>query len=73
MEVTGAVLKKFADDMKCYMVVETEEDRAKFQTMLSNLMRWSESWQTLFNMDKCHVLHAGRHNQQFDYVWGEGC
>ena len=66
------MLKKFADDTKCYMVVETEEDRAKFQTMLSNLMRWSERWQMLFNMDKCHVLHAGRHNQQFDYVWGGG-
>ena len=68
MEVTGAVLKKFADDTKCYMVVETEEDRTKFQTMLSNLMRWSESWQMLVNMDKCHILHAGRNNQQFNYV-----
>ena len=66
--LTGAMLKKFADDTKCYMVVETEEDRAKFQTMLSNLMRWSERWQMLFNMDKCHVLHAGRNNQQFNYV-----
>ena len=66
------MLKKFADDTKCYMVVETEEDRAKFQTMLSNLMRWSERWQMLFNMDKCHVLHAGRHNQQFDYLCGGG-
>ena len=30
VEVTGARLKKFADDTKCYMVVETEEDKAKF-------------------------------------------
>ena len=26
----------------------------------------------LFNMDKRHVLHTGRHNQQFDYVWVGG-
>ena len=72
VEATGAILKKFADDTKCYMVVETEEDKARFQTMLSSLMRWSEKWQMLFNMDKCHVLHAGRHNPQYDYVWGGG-
>ena len=72
VEITGAMLKKFADDTKCYMVVETEEDKNRFQAMLSNLMKWSERWQMLFNMEKCHVLHAGRHNHQFDYEWGGG-
>ena len=36
-EVTGAMVKKFAEDTKGYMVVESEEDRFKFQTMLKNL------------------------------------
>ena len=40
--------------------------------MLSYLIRWRERWQMLINMDKRHVLHTGRHNQQFDYVWVGG-
>ena len=36
-QITGAMVKKFADDTKCYMVVETEQDRHKFQSMLNNL------------------------------------
>jgi hypothetical protein len=27
--------------------------------MLTNLENWSSEWQMLFNMDKCHVIHAG--------------
>ena len=26
----------------------------------------------LFKTDKCHVLHAGRKNQEFEYDWGTG-
>ena len=37
VEITGALVKKFADDTKCYMVVETEEDKIRFQAMLNNL------------------------------------
>ena len=40
-EITGAIVKKFADDTKCYMVVETEEDRSRFQAMLQNLENWN--------------------------------
>ena len=45
VEVTGALVKKFADDTKCYMVVEKEEDRQRFQVMLQNLENWSTEWQ----------------------------
>ena len=62
--------QKFADDTKCYMVVETEEERSRFQAMLQNLENWSSEWQMLFNMDKCHVIHAGKKNHQYEYVWG---
>jgi hypothetical protein len=69
-EATGALIKKFADDTKCYMVVETEEDKAKFQIMLNNLAEWSADWQMLFNADKCHVIHTGKKNPAFVYDWG---
>ena len=70
VEITGALVKKFADDTKCYMVVKSEQDKVRFQTMLQKLENWGTEWQMLFNMDKCHVIHAGKHNPQFEYVWG---
>ena len=71
-EVTGAYIKKFADDTKCYQIVECEGDRVKFQTMLDNLSQWSSDWQMLFNTDKCHVLHIGKKNPEFVYRWENG-
>ena len=68
----GAVIKKFADDTKCSMVVENEEDKVKFQDLLDNLSEWSKEWQMLFNTDKCHVVHIGRRNPQYEYNWGTG-
>ena len=72
LEATGAMVKKFADDTQCYMVVETEEDRIRFQNMLTNLENWSSEWQMMFNMDKCHVIHAGMQNKHYGYRWGGG-
>ena len=37
VEITGALVKKFADDTKCYMVVKSEQDKVRFQTMLQKL------------------------------------
>ena len=54
------------------MVVETQEDRAKFQAMLDSLAQWSADWQMLFNVDKCHVMHVGKKNPEFVYDWGGG-
>ena len=71
-ELTGGLIKKFADDTKCYRVVESEEDRIKFQLMLDSLSHWSLEWQMAFNTDKCHVLHTGRKNMNYVYKWGGG-
>ena len=71
-EVVEGVIKKFADDTKCFMVVESDEERERFQLMLDNLSRWSSEWQMSFNTDKCHILHTGKHNKNFSYQWGNG-
>ena len=71
-ETAGAIIKKFADDTKCFMVVESEEDRRRFQSMLDSLSDWSSVWQMAFNTDKCHVLHTGKKNLEFEYAWGQG-
>ena len=70
VDVTGSVLKKFADDTKWAMVTETEQDRQLFQRGLDNLVQWSIEWQMLFNVDKCHVIHMGRKNHEFSYNMG---
>ena len=49
MDVSGSVLEKFADDTKWARVVETEEDKQKFQEGVDGLERWSKDWQLLFN------------------------
>ena len=50
VDFTGLVLKKFADDTKWAMVLESEEDRTRFQLGLDNLMQVSKDWQMLFNV-----------------------
>ena len=64
---TSSVLKKFADDTKWGMVVEDNDDRLTFQQGLDNLMDWSLDWQMLFNVEKCHIIHAGRNNHGYQY------
>ena len=71
-EITEAIIKKFADDTKCFMVVESDEQRNQFQGMLNNLEEWSSVWQMNFNTDKCHVLHVGKKNSKYQYEWGGG-
>ena len=52
------------------MVVQNDIDRGIFQQGLDNLVEWSEEWQMLFNVDKCHIIHAGRNNRNFEYNMG---
>ena len=39
--------------------------------MLDSLANWSSERQMMFNVDKCHVLHVGKKNPEFEYNWGE--
>ena len=48
---------KFADNTKFAMVVESEEDKAKFQAVLDHLQAWSQDWQMLFIVSKCNIIH----------------
>ena len=67
IDLTHSTIKKFADDTKIAMVVESEEDRLKFQSNLDRLVKWSEEWQMLFNIDKCHIMHLGKKNPLYTY------
>ena len=70
MEVTGSFLFKFADDTKVGMAVETENHRDMLQAGIDRLELWSQEWQMMFNTSKCHMLHLGSRNKEFEYRMG---
>ena len=55
-------LLKFADDSKLYGTVRNQEEVANFATDLETLCKWSKDWMMPFNVEKCKVLHFGKHN-----------
>ena len=68
VDLTASCLSKFADDTKWARVVETEDDRKKFQEGVDGLAKWSRDWQLLFNTGKCKIMHLGAKNRQFSYT-----
>ena len=59
--VSSKILK-FADDTKLFRKVSSQADIEAIREDLTNLFRWSEDWQMLFNIEKCKVLHIGKNN-----------
>ena len=65
-----SIIKKFADDTKWGLVVDSAEDRACFQAGLDSLQAWADTWQMQYNVDKCHILHVGKNNRRQEYQLG---
>ena len=65
-----SVLSKFADDTKWGKIVENEEGQKVFQEGINKLVQWSNTWQMDFNVDKCHIMHIGPKNKEFQYTMG---
>jgi ribonuclease P/MRP protein subunit RPP40 len=70
VDVTNSVLLKFADNTKVARVVESQEQQAELQNTINRLVEWSEEWQMLFNLEKCHILHLGGNNGNYEYTMG---
>ena len=62
VDLTSSFLSKFADDTKMASIVETEDERKKFQEGVDGLSALSKDWQILFNVGKCKVMHSGHNN-----------
>ena len=62
-----AKLNKFADDTKVAGVVNNQDNANEMKSQLSILERWSDKWLMKFNEDKCHVLHLGNKNKNYNY------
>ena len=67
VDTVNTALFKFADDTKGIRRIDSPSDCAKLQDDLDNLSKWATQWQMLFNVDKCHILHLGRHNPLHQY------
>jgi hypothetical protein len=46
----------FADDLKIYLKIKTDDDHLKLQTAMNCLSNWSKTWDLKLNIDKCHVI-----------------
>ena len=68
VDLTASCLIKFADDTKWAKVVETEDDRKRFQEGVDGLEKWSKDWQLLFNISKCKIMHMGGRSKKFSYT-----
>ena len=56
-------VSKFADDTKLGYACKSEEECNIIQQDLDKIVKWSETWQMSFNVDKCKVMHVGKRNE----------
>ena len=57
----------FADDSKCFSVIESLQDCESLQKDLDSLHRWSDNWHLKFNTFNCEVLTVTRKRHPFRY------
>jgi len=60
----------YADDLKLYSEINTNDDTVQLQKSLCNLEIWCNEWQLSVNISKTHVLHFGRNNPNVPYYYG---
>ena len=61
---------KFADDVKLFRKTKEIGDKFYLQDDIDTLVKWSETWQMLFNFGKCKCLYTGRGNTGMNYEMG---
>ena len=63
-------LLKCADDTKLCRKTKEFGDKQKLKYDIDTLVRWSETWQMIFNFGKCKCLHTGPGNSGMNYEIG---
>ena len=56
--VVDSHLLVFADDIKLYRRIQSENDIIQLQKDINNLLNWSNTWLLNFNIPKCKVSYA---------------
>lgn len=57
----------FADDLKIWGRVDTQEQILNLQKDLDIISAWAEKWGMSFNIGKCQVLHMGFKNSRAEF------
>ena len=60
-------IKLFADDIKLYTSIHTQNDAEKLSNCIRELEKWSSLWQLSINEKKSSVLHLGTKNPKFEF------
>ena len=61
--------KIYTEDVTMYVIADNPNDHKLIQNDFNNFIRWAYSWQLKINFDKCHVIHFGSKNSNFeDYL-----
>ena len=55
-----SILSLFADDVKCFRIINNIKDCEQLQRDLNSLYEWSQVWKLNFNVLKCKVLSFTR-------------
>ena len=71
-KVVDCNIKIFADDTKAYAHVSSLEMKDKLQKSIDSMMEWTQKWLLRFNSEKCHLLHLGKNNPNYDYYMNDG-
>jgi hypothetical protein len=67
--ISGEVSNKsFADDLKIYKAISTDEDMINLQMALDSLVDWASTWQLEISIHKCCSLDIGNHNKINSYI-----
>ncbi|CAM4589481.1 unnamed protein product [Caretta caretta] len=66
-KVVNSEVAKFADDTKVLKIVKSRADCEELQKDLSKLGDGATKLQMKFNVDKCKVMHIGKHNPNYTY------
>ena len=56
---TRVKCKLYADDVKLYSAIESDDDQFNLQQALNRLKQWSDAWQLNISSSKCAVLNIG--------------
>uniref|UniRef100_A0A4W3IXB0 Reverse transcriptase domain-containing protein n=1 Tax=Callorhinchus milii TaxID=7868 RepID=A0A4W3IXB0_CALMI len=62
-----STISKFADDTKLGRVVNSEKDSSQLQEHIDRMVKWADTWQMNFNVEKCEVMHFVRKNEGRQY------
>lgn len=66
---SGVKCVAFADDIKLYMSISTPKDCILLQQALNQVIGWSAEWGLPLSSEKTKLLHIGRRNARYDYLF----